>query len=198
MTDMTKKDKMIKEKIIDTTYELIKEYGDINKITVREIAEKAGVGLAMINYHFQTKENLINVCMLKMIGHTIENFNYYSQNPEMKAIEKMREIGKGIAAFMDANPGFSRISIMNDLVSANTNDNSAQVARMLLPIIKEIYGADKTDQELLIMLHVLISSIEVGFLRRDVIRETTGFDFSNSEQRDKFVEFCIHSVIHTD
>ncbi len=57
-------------------------------------------------------------------------------------------------------------------------------------LIKE-YG----DQELLIMLYMLISSIEVGFLRRDVMKETIGLDLSNAEQRDKFVEYCIHSIV---
>ncbi len=162
---------------------------------MREIAEKAGVGLAMINYHFQTKDNLIYVCMLKMVGHTLENFEIYRPNSDMKAIDKMREIAKGIAAFMVSNPGFGRVAIMNDLVSPNINDNSNQIAKMFLPIIKDIYRDEKTDQELLIMLYMLISSIEVGFLRKDVMKETIGLDLSNAEQRDKFVEYCIHSIV---
>ncbi len=187
---------MVKEKIMETTIALIKEYGDTDRITMREIADKAGVGLAMINYHFQTKDNLIYVCMLKMVGHTLENFEFYRPNSDMKAIDKMREIGKGIAAFMVTNPGFGRVAIMNDLVSPNINDNSNQIAKMFLPIIKEIYVDEKTDQELLIMLYMLISSIEVGFLRRNVMKETLGIDLSNAEQRDKFVEYCIHTVVN--
>ncbi len=53
---MVKQDKGIKEKIIHATIELIKKHGDISKITVRDIAANAGVGIGLINYHFQTKD----------------------------------------------------------------------------------------------------------------------------------------------
>lgn len=192
---MAKQETQIREKIIDVTIGLIKKYGDTSMITIRGIASEAGVGVAMINYHFQTKDNLINLCLLKTISQTLEHFESINQSSEMKAIDKIRELGKGIATFMIINPGVSRISITNDIVSANLNDNSVQVTKMLFPIIKEIYGDKKNDQELLILLHMLISSIEVGFLRKDVIKETIGLDFTNTEQRDKFIEFCINQII---
>lgn len=192
---MTENEMSIKEKIILAASELIKEKENIERITVREIAQRAGVGLAMINYHFQTKDNLIYICMIRMVGHTLENFKSHGPDSEMKVIDKMREIGKGIAAFMVMNPGFAKVAIMNDLVSPNIDDNSARIAKMFFPLVKEISGNKRTDQELLILLHMLISSIEVGYLRRDVIKKIMGIDFSDAAQRDKFVEFCIHSII---
>jgi AcrR family transcriptional regulator len=192
---MTKKGKMIKEKVIKTTIELIKEYGDTSMITVRDIAKKAGVGLAMINYHFQTKDNLINECLIKIVGQLLENYGTYSSTSEIKPADKMRVIGKGIAAFMVINPGFSRVVIMNDLGSPGIDDNSAKLAKMFFPVVKDIFGEQKTDQEILVLLHMIISSIEVGFLRRDVIKETMGIDFSDATQRDNFIEYCIHGII---
>lgn len=49
-----------KDKIINTTYNLMLEMEDINSITVRMIAAKAEVNVAMVNYYFQSKENLFN------------------------------------------------------------------------------------------------------------------------------------------
>jgi len=192
---MAKQETQIRERIIDVTIGLIKKYGDTSMITVRGIAAEAGVGVAMINYHFQTKGHLINLCILKIISHTIEQFESFKQSSEMKAIDKIKVLGKGVAAFMVTNPGLSRISMTNDIVSGNSNDNCAQVTKMLFPILKEIYGDKKDDTELLIILHMLISSIQVGFLRKDVIKETTGIDFTDTEQRDKFIEFCIKQII---
>ncbi|MHB1483909.1 MAG: TetR/AcrR family transcriptional regulator [Saccharofermentanales bacterium] len=192
---MTKRDIQIRDKIIDATIGLIKKFGDTSKITMRGIAAEAGVGLAMINYHFQTKDNLINICILKIIGQSIEQFEAYSQNSDMKPIDKLRELGKGIAAFMCINPGISMISMTGDFITPKADDNTAQVSRMLLPIIKEICCGKKGDRELLILLHMLISSIEAGFLRKDIIRETIGIDFMDTEQRDDFVEFCINQIV---
>ena len=50
-----------KETIIQTTIALIEEKGeDLDKITVREISKKAGVGLGLVNYHFGNKDNLLH------------------------------------------------------------------------------------------------------------------------------------------
>jgi AcrR family transcriptional regulator len=40
--------------------------GDIKKITIRRIAEEAGVGVGLINHYFETKDNLIEVCVQKI------------------------------------------------------------------------------------------------------------------------------------
>lgn len=193
---MTKREKQIQESIIEVTTELIKKYGDTNMITIREIAASAKVGVAMINYHFQTKENLINQCIMKMIQSTIEQMSLYSQNADMPAIDKIRELGKGIATFMVANPGFSKISMTNDIISASISDNSAQIIQMLFPLVREIYGDKKTDQELYFMLHMLVSSIVLGFLRKDVLKQLINFDFTDTKQRDEFVECSINQILH--
>lgn len=189
--EMSKQKSKIREEIIGVTIELIKKYGDTSMITVREIAAKAGVGVGLINYHFQTKENLINLCIMELIGQSISQIQSSGQNAEKKVIDKLMELCKGIASFMAVNPGLSRISITNDLVSPHLKDNVAMLTQMLLPIVKELCGDKKDENELLILLHMLISSISVGFLRNSVISKTTRTDFDDKEQRDKFVECCI-------
>ncbi|MGO1033510.1 TetR/AcrR family transcriptional regulator, partial [Clostridioides difficile] len=39
---------------------LLNEVDDIEEITVRKIAERANVGVGLINYHFKTKDNLLS------------------------------------------------------------------------------------------------------------------------------------------
>jgi len=193
--DMFKQKSEIRERMIAVTIELIKRYGDTRMITVREIASEAGVDVGMINYHFQTKDNLINICIMELIGQSVFQLQSFSQNAEMKPIDKIKELSKGIASFMALNPGLSKISITNDLLSPERNDNVAQLTKMLMPITKEIYSDQKSESELLILLHILISSISVGFLRNSVLGETTKLDFTDQEQRDQFVEYCINRVL---
>ena len=58
-----------KEKIIAVTTELINEnQGDLNMVTARKIADRAKVGLGLINYHFGSKERLITECVQKIIN----------------------------------------------------------------------------------------------------------------------------------
>ena len=195
---MVKQDKEIKEKIIFATIELIKKHGDISKITIRDIAASAGVGIGLINYHFQTKDNLVNLCSLELIRHSINQLLTMNQNAEMEPIDQMKSLGRGIAAFMVMNPGVSRISMTKDFVSPNTSDNSTQVIKMFFPIARKICGNDKSDKDLYLLLHMLVSSIEAAFLRIDVMKESFGIDFNDKEQRDHFVDFCINRLFQNN
>ncbi|HHW74482.1 MAG TPA: helix-turn-helix transcriptional regulator, partial [Firmicutes bacterium] len=47
-----------RSRIMKTAVEMIGREGNLN-VTIREIAEKAGVNIAAINYYFSSKENLI-------------------------------------------------------------------------------------------------------------------------------------------
>lgn len=69
------KTKNIKEHIMDVTTQLIQESdGDINQITIRRIAERAQVGLGLINYHFGSKDKLILECIQRIINNVVHCF----------------------------------------------------------------------------------------------------------------------------
>lgn len=50
-----------KEQLINATIQLLSSHRDVSSITAREIVAKANVNLAMINYYFKSKEELINI-----------------------------------------------------------------------------------------------------------------------------------------
>lgn len=191
---MVKQDKEIKEKIMIAAIELIKKHGDISKITVRDIAASAGVGIGLINYHFQTKDNLVSLCSLEIIRCSIDQLLSMNHDLKMEPIDQMKSLGCGIAAFMVMNPGVSRISIVKDFVSANPADNSTQVIKMFFPIARKICGNDKSDHDVHQMLHMLVFSIEAAFLRTNVMKESFEIDLNDTEQRDRFVNFCIDHI----
>ena len=78
----------LKEAIICATTELIQEFdGDVNKITLRRISERANVGLGLINYHFGSKEQLITLCVQRIINNVVLNFSpddkLYNKEPKL-------------------------------------------------------------------------------------------------------------------
>lgn len=72
------------------TIQLIEQHADFDKITIREIAAKANVRVGLINYHFQTKQNLINQCVQRMISLIISKFDSLYQSLTMKPLDKLR------------------------------------------------------------------------------------------------------------
>ena len=64
-----------KEAILRETIQLIREKdGDLSQVTARLIAERAGVSLGLINYHFGNKDNLILECTQLIINDVISSF----------------------------------------------------------------------------------------------------------------------------
>ncbi|HAJ94807.1 MAG TPA: TetR/AcrR family transcriptional regulator, partial [Actinobacteria bacterium] len=64
-----------KEKIFKTTLKIISSEG-IKGVTIRKIARISGVNIALINYHYKSKENLI-----------IESLKLFSKKMETVFIE---------------------------------------------------------------------------------------------------------------
>ena len=182
------------ENIMTAAIQLIEEHGDAARITMRDIAAKANVGVGLINYHFQTKDNLISQCVQRMIGLVIDKFEPLYKSLEMKPLDKLKYLVKLNSGFLVTNIGISRISISNDILSGNSNDNSTQTAKAYFPVVKEVCGDKKTESEIYVMLHILISSLQVAFLRSEVLKETNGIDFFNVEQRELFIDRVIDSI----
>ncbi|KAB3527268.1 TetR/AcrR family transcriptional regulator [Alkaliphilus serpentinus] len=184
-----------REKIIATTTELIRLHGDVSKVTVRDIALKSGVGVGLINYHFTTKENLINQCVQRIISGVIDGFEESYSNLKLSPKEKLKLLFKTTADFVVKNSSISRISMLYDLSSGSVGDNTDQAGRAYLKLIKEIYGDKKTEREFFIIMHTLTSAIQVAFLRNTILKETGEFDFYHEEERNAFIDSVVDSIL---
>jgi AcrR family transcriptional regulator len=111
-----KKSSNIKENIIEVTTELIRQSGgDINDITIRMIAEKANVGTGLINYHFQSKENLITLCVQRIIENVVMEFSPLDRHYQNDR-ERLTDWAIQVFDFLFENKAISRISILGDLL----------------------------------------------------------------------------------
>jgi AcrR family transcriptional regulator len=184
----------VKGKIMDATTTLIEESVSIENVTIRDIAAKAGVGVGLINYHFQTKENLINQCVQKMIGNIIHRFDALYKSLTLEPLDKLRFLAKSTCTFLAKNQGISRASILADLFAGKSSDNTSQTMEAYLPVVREIFGETKSDQELYLSTHILIATLQSAFLRRDVLIQNAEVDFYDTEQRERFIDTIVEII----
>ena len=101
-----------KNLIIDTTIALI---------------QKTDGDPECINYHFQTKENLLNQCVQKMVGHMIQGLEgYLTHTADMTSLEKLESILNMIYTYLYENENLALISILTDHKTPTANDNTNQ------------------------------------------------------------------------
>jgi len=192
---MTSKDSDTKNKIIEVTINLIKEKKDVNKITIRRIAKEAEVATSMINYHFQTKVNLINKAVESYISNIINNAAEQFQDKDFSPEEKVRKRLKQAAKFLAKNPGIARVSILNDLNRGDESDNSSQLLYSISAQLREVYGSKKDELDLKILAEQQLATVQHIFLRADIFKKVTGLDFYDDQERDELMDKVLDNIL---
>ncbi|HEY5561718.1 MAG TPA: TetR/AcrR family transcriptional regulator [Clostridiaceae bacterium] len=88
MDTITENDLSRKEKIVNATLEIMKKEG-IDGVTIRKIASRAEVNVALINYHFGSKENLINEALKILVGDLRYSFSIL-EDSNLSSREKLQ------------------------------------------------------------------------------------------------------------
>lgn len=185
----------VKEKILNSTIELLGDCEAVEEVTVRDIALRANVGVGLINYHFQTKENLVNLCVQRIIGDVIKKFDQLSQSLNMEPLEKLRFLAKQNCAFLVRNKGISRISIRSDFENGSFTDNTSQTIKAYLPLVRAACSEEKSDKEVYLVTSIMISAFQSAFMRGNVFLDGLEWDFYESYHRDLIVDMIIDNVI---
>lgn len=179
-----------KEKIISITKTLIKEKEDPDKITMREIAEKANVGLGLINYYFKNKDNLIGIAVDK----TMQELGLELISPKMfkekDPVDRFINIIKNVSDYAVNYPEIFKASIKNELINGNFD-----LERSFIKIFKEIYGNKKTELEIKLKSIQIISFFQSILVKDVEFRKFTNIDIYNKKERDELSEQVIKSIL---
>lgn len=189
--------KNVKQDIINVTIELINEKGsNIEDITIRDICNSANIGTGLINYHFQSKDNLIACCVQIMVGDVIARFEEMQQaQNEGTPVERLRIMTKLTCDYLQANENISRISMLTDYLNSTAIDNTSQTIEAYLPLVKAVCPIDMEHDEVVFKTNMLILSLQTFFLRRKVQVKYIGLDFHDKVQRDKIIDKIINTTL---
>ncbi len=97
------KDKRAEDKILDAARIVFTRKGYAATRT-RDIAEEAGINLALLNYYFRSKENLFQIIMLEkmtsLFGHVVPVLN----NTGLSLDDKLRHVANSYIELLLQNP----------------------------------------------------------------------------------------------
>lgn len=184
------KSEKTKENIIVHTIALIQEgNGDIESITIRKIAERAGTSVGLINHYFGTKESLIEVCVQRLIHEVVHSFSV-EQKGNTTPMEVTKIAVKAVADFLMDNIQVSKISILGDLKNPNAKSNTMGTAMGFAYCLSGGKITEKHKQQ----AFALTSMLQGAFLQRDILKETVGLDFYKKEERDQYLDSMIEHI----
>ena len=183
----------VKENIIRATTELIEQSsGRIHEITSRKIAQQAGVGLGLINYHFGSKENLITICVQRIINNVVMCFSQKKDTADRSNLsdeERLADWAKQVFDFLFENHAISSISILGDMQNYHIESNSVYTQKGFL---KAIQNQEMPEGDKRLLVFMLTGAMQIAFLSGDTAKELLGYDLTIKEQRDLYIEKTVN------
>ncbi len=193
------KDMDNKEAIIQATTELIEEQGEkIDTITMREICKKANVGLGLVNYYFEGKDKLIDLCVEKIINGIVDKFNLIrTQTKDCTPYEKLDRLGNMTLNFLFDHYAVAKVSIMTDMRNPKENDNTHRTYLAFLPLVAEV-RPDWDDGKIKRSTYCLITTMQQAFLRHEIILLTQGINLLNAEERKAYHSQMLKDILEVE
>lgn len=186
------KDKDARERIIEVTLRILEEVEDVDKITVRQIAERAGVGVGLINYHFKTKDNLLSIAIGDTMSNIITELSYDSVYT-LDSVENLKDLLKRLCDI-----GIHYDKVLPFILNQCIINGNMQAQLAIIPILRNIFGDEKDEMSLRTIALQIILPIQMVALSPESFQLYSGTNIKVKHQRDNFIDILIENIIKGD
>ena len=107
----------IKSELMEHTIRLVDQAGgDVERVTIRDIAAAAGVGVGLVNYHFGSKEELLHCCARQVVQRQNKQLGRLAGEVQGEtAWECLEGLARRYCDLLTERPGLVRMSLLDDL-----------------------------------------------------------------------------------
>ncbi|MCL4377596.1 MAG: TetR/AcrR family transcriptional regulator [Actinobacteria bacterium] len=185
---MTQDEINTKQKIYQATLELIISGKDPGRITTRQIAVKAGVNLALVNYYYQSKENLLSQVVGTMMGSIISQ-TIQNDGIQTDAKSRLRNI-----LITTADAAFRHYNLCKIALSIELKNGCKNSCDMVMPLLKEIFkGYSESDLNMIALQ--LMLPFHHFFLEPEIYNVYLNTDFFDEKQRRQKINQMIDCIL---
>ena len=186
-----------RERIIKAVLVLIGEKGDINP-TVREIAQKANVNLASINYYFRSKKNLFTE-VEKYFVEKINQITSMLNDENIKKVERILMWANEMMTQLAEYPGIIWM-LASKVLNKNSVDKSMKKFinikhSPLKKLVIEITG-NKDDKLASLKAIQIFSGIINPLIMQYGVSKGFGIDFRDKKIRKRHLDTLIKSILN--
>ena len=187
-----------RSKIMKTAVKIIGREGNLN-VTIREIAERAAVNIAAINYHFNSKENLIEE-VERVTMEQIQLIYNRLIEADRSPRERLMAWADELMRYLIDHPGVIYMIGARILQSENKSAGLAEYLSAadirLNPVVQELTGID--DQKLLSYKALqLLSGVAYPTLIYSGTKKALGQIISSERVRKNYLSTLVDSLVAT-
>lgn len=179
-----------RQRILQAAIQMINEADEPERLTIRQIAARAGVGIGLINYHFRSKEALLKQAIDAAAGDMADQWERSIDTSIADPVERLKALLKTNARVALGNPKFLRIGVLYELLEGDFS-----VPQILLPLLREISGHQRDEQDLRMLAFTLITTMQVLFIRERPFRKYAGIHVYDEAQRDRAIDRLVDQML---
>ncbi len=186
---MSNEEASTKSRILQTAVRLLLQ-APSEILTTRGIAKEAGVNIAAIHYHFQSKENLIAQAYAAATDIGFTHAMQVFERRDLPARERIVQFLKGYAIGIVEYPGISRAGFGTMLFAEKASERLSGYLGKMFEALREAFGEmGETDEKRRDgKALAALSSIILPFLFLGAFRGVSGIDYGNRAERERYIE----------
>lgn len=183
---------LTKQALLSATKELMTACEDCDSVTSREIASRAGVNLAMVNYCFGSREALLyEVFKLLLIeAQRVSPELARLMTADITPKERVILTHLNMMRLMIANYSYSRAVTKYILLGRNN-----EMGMETLPCVTAHFAGRKSDDECRLITYELTSLHELAVLRYKELKELCGIDLTDDKVLENYVRETVERFL---
>ncbi|MHB8076288.1 TetR/AcrR family transcriptional regulator [Desulfosporosinus fructosivorans] len=186
-----------KEKIIEAALEIIASEG-FQKVTIRKIATMAGVNIAAVNYHFGSKEKVLNEALEHVMIQMKKIFNYLKDeehSPEVRLEIFIQKYSKILFTYPDPVKNLIHQSIHEHSVSNNFQEYLKFEGIELIKNLIHQLRPEENDSILYMLTMQLLSSLAFPVLLGNRAVDIFGIELNQTDNQRAYTKLLVKNIL---
>jgi TetR/AcrR family transcriptional regulator, regulator of cefoperazone and chloramphenicol sensitivity len=185
-----------RSRIIEAAAEIIGREKNLN-LTIRDIAARAGVNIASINYYFRSKENLLEE-VERVLLEKVKSIYTGLFDQSIAARERLINWADKLSSYLIDYPGLVYMigTRILERESTGLNEYLKLMETGLTPVVGELTGI-KDSRALSFKVVHLISGVVYPILIHSSREKTAGIDIDDTFTRQKYLSSLVSMIERT-
>ncbi len=185
---MSTKKEAAKRKLLEAAASLLEGTDNPDDITVRQIAETAGVGLGLINYYFESRDQLIHEAVsMKMTS--LASLIIHDENTG-DPIQYLKDLLVSMSDIGMKDRKLNKVSAEYELLNGDFSP-----CLYLLPALRNIYNGKKSETDVRLLAYQIIITFQSIYIRQQAFNMYSGINIENKSERDSLISSIVDNLI---
>ena len=178
-----------KERILQAAATLLSEHLDTDRITVRDVAREAGVGVGLINYHFRSREELLSQAIGGVMAGIAKDPAQWRNLPGETPAARLADMLKELYDYAAPYEKLIRFVLLQGIQRGETD-----AFLYMVPLLREALPG-KEEFALRIIATQILWPLQAASINPEAFRAFSGVDLRDKAQRGRHIDTLVENLV---